>query len=126
MINFFSDRLSITRPDSNIGSTYTNHLRIKLLDKNLQDCKFLIPNLTISLQHCCAISLLCKHYKIFHNPSHSLHSELPNSFFLRRITKGSLSVNSLSFTPMSLNTSKVGDVPEHQCGKRRVMFLNVL
>ena len=42
---------------------------LKLLDRNLQDCKFFIPNLTISLQHRRFISTLCMLYKIFHNPS---------------------------------------------------------
>ena len=31
----------------------------KFLDKTLLTCKCLIPNLTVSLQHCCFISLLC-------------------------------------------------------------------
>ena len=69
-------------------------------------CKFLIPNLTISLQHCCFISSLCMLYKIFHNPSHPLHSELPNLFHPRRVTRGSLSINSLSFSPMRFHTSQ--------------------
>ena len=60
------------------SSAADSHL--KLLDRNLQACKFLIPNLTISLQHCHFISSLCTLYKIFHNPSHPLHSELPDLF----------------------------------------------
>ena len=43
---------------------------LKLLDRNLQACKFLIPNFTISLQHRRFISSLCMLYRIFHNPSH--------------------------------------------------------
>ena len=77
---------------------------LKLLDKNLRACKFLIPNLIISLQHRCFISSLCMLYKIFHNPSHPLHSELP--FHPRRVTRGSLSINSLSFSPMRFHTSQ--------------------
>ena len=79
---------------------------LKLLDKNLQDCKFLIPNLTISLQHCRTISSLCMLYIIFHNPSHPLQFELPNLFHPRRVTKGSVSINSLSFSPMRFHTSQ--------------------
>ena len=79
---------------------------LKLLDKNLWACKFLIPNLTISLQHCCFISSPCMLYKIFHNPSHPLHPELPNLFRPRRVTRGSLSINSLSFSPMRFHTSQ--------------------
>ena len=78
----------------------------KLLDKNLRACKFLIPNLTISLQHHHFISSLCMLYKIFCNPSHPLHSELPNLFRPRRVTRGSLSINSLSFSPMRFHTSQ--------------------
>ena len=77
------------------SSAADSHL--KLLDKNLRACKFLIPNLTISLQHRCFLSSLCMIYKIFHNPSHPLHSELPKLFHPRRVTKGSSSINSLSF-----------------------------
>ena len=60
------------------SSAADSHL--KLLDRNLQVCKFLIPNLTISLQHRRCISSLCMLYKIFHNPSNPFHSELPNLF----------------------------------------------
>ena len=79
---------------------------LKLLDRNLQACKFLIPNLIISLQHCRFITSLCMLYKIIHNPSHPLHSELPNLFHPRRVMRGSLSINSLSFSPMRFHTSQ--------------------
>ena len=79
---------------------------LRLLDRNLWTCKFLIPNLTISLQHRRFISSLCMLYKIFHNPSHPLHSELPNLFRPRRVMRGSLSINSLSFSPMKFHTSQ--------------------
>ena len=45
-------------------------------------------------------------YKIFHNPSHPLHSELPNLFRPRRVKRGSLSINSLSFSPVRFHTSQ--------------------
>ena len=86
------------------SSAADSHL--KLLDKNLRACKFLIPNLKISLQHGCFISSLCMLYKVFHNTSHSLHSELPDLFRTRRVTRGSLSINSLSFSPMRFHTSQ--------------------
>ena len=68
------------------SSAADSHL--KLLDRNLQACKLLIPNLTI-FQHCHFISSLCMLYKIFHNPSHPLHPELTNLFRPRRVTRGS-------------------------------------
>ena len=86
------------------SSAADNHL--KLLNKNLRACKFLIPNLTFSLQHHHFISSLCIFYKIFHNPSHPLHFELPNLFHPRRVARGSLSINSLSFSPMRFHTSQ--------------------
>ena len=86
------------------SSAADSHL--KLLDRNLRACKFLIPNLSISLQHRRFISSLCVLYKTFHNPSHPLHSELPNLFSSRRVTRGSLSTNSLSFSPMRFHTSQ--------------------
>ena len=85
------------------SSAADSHL--KLLDRNLRACKFLIPYHTISLQHRRFLSSLCMLYKIFHNPSHPLHSELPNLFRPRRVTRGSLSINSLSFLPMRFHTS---------------------
>ena len=78
---------------------------LKLL-KNLRACEFLIPNLTISLQHRRFISSLCMLYKIFHKPSHPLHSELPNLFRPRRVTRGSLSISSLSFSLMRFHASQ--------------------
>ena len=86
------------------SSTADSHLT--LLDKNLGACKVLISNLTISLQHRHFISSLCMLYKIFHNSSHPLHSELPTLFRPRRVTRGSLSINSLSFSPMRFHTSQ--------------------
>ena len=58
------------------------------------------------LQHRRFISSLCMLFKIFHNPSHPLCSELPNLFRLRRVTRVSLSISSLSFSPMSFHTSQ--------------------
>ena len=86
------------------SSAADSHLR--LLDRNLRACKFLIPNLTISLQHRRFISSLCMLYKIFHNPSHPLHSELSNLLRPMRVTRGSLSINSLSFALMRFQTSQ--------------------
>ena len=82
------------------SSAADSHLQ--LLDENLRACKFLIPNLTISR----FISSLCMLYKIFHNPSHPLHSKLPNLFHPRRVTRGSLSINSLSFSFVRLHISQ--------------------
>ena len=45
------------------SSAADSHLN--LLDKNLQPCKFLIPNLVNRLQHHRFISSLCMLYKIF-------------------------------------------------------------
>ena len=86
------------------SSAADSHL--KFLDRNLRACKFLIPNLTISLQNYRFISSLCMLYKIFHNPSHPLHSELPDLFHPRRVTRGTLNINSLSFSPMRFHNSQ--------------------
>ena len=47
----------------------------------------------------------------FHDPLCPLHSELPNSFYPKRVMKGSLSVSSLSFSPMRLILLSTG--PSH-------------
>ena len=78
------------------SSAANSHL--KLHDKNLLACKFLNPNLTISLQYRRAINSLRMLYKIFHNPSYPLHSELSNLFHPRRVTRGSSSIKFIFFT----------------------------
>ena len=60
------------------SSVAASHL--KLLDRNVRACKFLIPDLEVGLQHRRSVSSLCMLHKIFHNPRHPLNSELPNPF----------------------------------------------
>ena len=48
-----------------------------------------------------ATLLACKPF-----PLHPLHSELLNLFHPRRVMRGSLSINSLSFSPMMFHTSQ--------------------
>ena len=43
-------------------------------------------------------------YKVFNNRLYPLCSEFPNLFDLRRVKRGSLGVNSLSFSPVRFNT----------------------
>ena len=84
------------------SSAADSHLR--LLDRNLNACKFLIPDLIIDLWHRRSISSLCMLYKIFHNPEHPLHSELPNLFQPVRMTRNVANSHSLSFCPVRCNT----------------------
>ena len=53
---------------------------LKLFDRNLNTCKFLIPDLNTDLWHRRSISCLCMLFKIYHNPAHPLHSELLSLF----------------------------------------------
>ena len=84
------------------SSAADSHLR--LLDRNLNACKVLIPDLIIDLWHRRSISSLCMLYKIFHNPEHPLHSELPNLFQPVRMTRNVANSHSLSFCPVRCNT----------------------
>ena len=86
------------------SSAADSHL--KLLDKNLRCCKFLIPDLNISLPHRRSVSSLCMLYKIFNNPSHPLHSDLPELFQPVRFTRYALDSNSLSFSPIRFSTAQ--------------------
>ena len=52
------------------SSAADSHLR--LLDKNLNAIKFLIPGLNVDLWHRRSVSSLCMLYKIYHNPKHPL------------------------------------------------------
>ena len=83
---------------------------LKLLDKNLNSIKFLIPDLCenrgINLWHRRSISSLCMLYKIFHNPQHPLHSDLPNLYHPPRNTRFAVNLNSRAFSIVRCNTSQ--------------------
>ena len=86
------------------SSAAPSHL--KLLDKNVRACKFLIPDLEVDLWHRRSVSSLCMLYKIVHNPKHPLNRELPNLFQPARVTRNALRANSLAFTVRRCNTSQ--------------------
>ena len=86
------------------SSAAASHL--KLLDKNVRACKFLIPDLEVDLWHRRSVSSLCLLYKVFHNPKHPLNTELPNLFQAARVTRNTLNANSLAFTVQRYNTSQ--------------------
>ena len=79
------------------SSAADSHL--KLLDKNLRACKFLIPNLTISLQH----RRLLAHCVCFARSFITLLILSILNFSTCSVsgfTRGSWSMNSLSFSPI--------------------------
>ena len=86
------------------SSAAASHL--KLLDKTVRACKFLVPDLDVDLWHRRSVSSLCMLYKIFHNPKHPLNSELPNLFEPTRVTRNALRLNSLAFSVQRCNTSQ--------------------
>ena len=86
------------------SSAADSHL--KLLDKNVRSCKFLIPDLKVDLGHRRVVSSLCMLYKIFHNPRHPLNSELPNFFQPARITRYALRANNRAFMAVRCNTEQ--------------------
>ena len=86
------------------SSAADSHL--KLLDRNLNAIKFLIPDLHTNLWHRRSISSLCMLYKIFHNPEHPMHSDLPNLYRPLRYTRGALNANSLAFSFVRFNTAQ--------------------
>ena len=86
------------------SSAANSHL--KLLDKNVRSCKFLIPDLDVDLAHRRVVSSLCMLYKVMHNTRHPLNSELPNFFQPVRVTRLALQANSLSFTAVRCNTEQ--------------------
>ena len=79
---------------------------LKLLDKNLRSCKFLIPDLEVDLGHRRVVSSLCMLYKIFHNPRHPLNGKLPDFFQPARVTRYSLRANSLAFVAVRCSTEQ--------------------
>ena len=86
------------------SSATASHL--KLLDRNVRSCKFLIPDLEVDLWHRRSVSSLCLLHKIFHNPSHPLSSELPYPFEPARITRNALNANTQAFSVARCNTSQ--------------------
>ena len=86
------------------SSAAPSHL--KLLDRNVRACQFLIPDLELDLWHRRSVSSLCMLYKIFHNPYHPLNNELPDLFQPMRVTRNVLRLNSLSFTIGRYNTQQ--------------------
>ena len=85
------------------SSAAASHL--KLLDRNVRACKFLIPDLEVDLWHRRSVSSLCMLHKIFHNSRHPLNSELPNPFRPARITRNALNANTQAFSVGRFNTS---------------------
>ena len=80
---------------------------LKLLDKNLQTCKSLIPNLNLSLQHQLSINLPCMLYNVFHTVTFCILSILSfPTCSIQREPLELVSVNSLSFSDLRFNTSQ--------------------
>ena len=86
------------------SSAAASHL--KLLDRNVIACMFLIPDLELDLWHRQSVSSLCMLHKIFHNSRHPLNSELPNPFRPARITRNALNANTQAFSVGRCNTSR--------------------
>ena len=86
------------------SSAADSHL--KLLDKNVRSCQFMIPDLEIDLGHWRVFSSLCMLYKIYHNLKHPLNSELPSSFQPARVTRYALRASSLSLRAVRHNTNQ--------------------
>ena len=79
---------------------------LKLFDRNLNTCKFLIPDLNADLWHRRSISCLCMLFKIYHNPTHPLHSELPSLFHPVRETRNVVHSHSHSFSVARCSTAQ--------------------
>ena len=79
---------------------------LNFYDRNLNACKFLIPDLDTDLWHCRSISCLCMLFKIYHNPAHSLHSELPSLFQPMRETRYAVNPHCHSFSAVRCSTTQ--------------------
>ena len=85
-------------------SAADSHLR--LLDRNLNAIRYLIPGLSVDLCHQHSLSSLCMLFKICHNSKHHFYSGLPGLFRPARITRGALSFNNLAFSVVRFNTTQ--------------------
>ena len=79
---------------------------LKLFDRNLNACKFLIPDLNTDLWHRRSISCLCMLFKIYHNPAHPLHLELPSLFQPVRETRRAVNSHNHSFSAVRCSTAQ--------------------
>ena len=81
----------------------------ELLDFQFQILQ-LVCSTIVLLAHCVSFTrsfiTFTVLFILIHNPYHPFHSERPNLFRPRRATRGSLSINSLSFSPMRFHTSQ--------------------
>ena len=66
---------------------------------------FLIPDLDSDLWHRHSISCLCMLFKTYHNPTHSLHSELPSLFHPVRETRYAVTSHRHSFSVVRCSTA---------------------
>ena len=85
-------------------SAAVSHL--KLLDRNLNAIKFLIPELAVDLWHQRAVSSFCMLYEIFLNVDHPVHTLLPSVYQPPRLTRNALGAHSCTFSSIRLNTSQ--------------------
>ena len=83
-------------------SAADSHLR--MLDRNLNAIRFLIPGRSVDLCHRCFASSLCMLFKICCNPKHPLYSDLHGLFRPAWITIGALGFNNLAFSVVRFNT----------------------
>ena len=79
---------------------------LRLLDRNLNAIRFLIPGLSVDLWHRCSTNSLCMLFKICCNPKHPLYSDLPGLFRSAKITSGALSFNNVAFSVVRFNTTQ--------------------
>ena len=86
------------------SSAADSHL--KLLDRNLNVIKFLIPDLHINLWDRRSVSSLCMLYKIYHNLEHPTHSDLPSLYRPSCNTRNAINLNGLAFSFVMFNTAQ--------------------
>ena len=78
---------------------------LNLLDRNLNACKFLIPDLSTDLWHRRSINCLCMFFQIYHSSAHPLYSELSSLFHFVRETIRAVHSHSHSFSFVRCSTA---------------------
>ena len=82
------------------------NLHLRLLERNQDACKILFPELNTDLWHHRSWSYLCMLFKVYHNPAHPLHLELPGLFHLARETRNAVHSHSHSFSVVQCSTTQ--------------------
>ena len=79
---------------------------LKLLDRAFNSIRFILPNLSISLEKRKLVAGFSLLYKIYNNTRHAMNGSLPAPFVPGRFTRHTQAFNDYSFQHIRFNTNQ--------------------